>query len=474
MRRFGATSVAVLALACGRTPATTVIPASATSPVAILGVTVIDPAGARDSPPNQLILVDGGVIQYVGAAAEITLPPGTRLFDAQGKFAIPGLWDAHVHFMNTGVTALPLLVAQGVTSVREMGGFLDSTRAWQARIRAGTLVGPRIVTPGPILESPAYLENVRQRSARLDGRLATRVLPYRLGVAGSDDARRVMDSLKTLGVDFVKIRTVSSPAAYYAILREAKRVGLSVAGHPPGAVSLIAASDSGQRDVEHAFVPPSSRMTEAHRDSVYASFARNGTWYTPTLVVSRAVLLSGDSADKLVFGGRAAELDERRRYASPWLLGWWRMQIDERMADTSTVRRRALGEVFASSVRDVHRMHAAGVNILAGTDAGSVLVYPGFGLHDELELLANEAGLGARAALWSAAVGPARLLGLEDRLGVVAPGKIADIVLLDANPIVDVRNTRRIFAVVQGGRVFERAALDRLLRDVRRDVDDGR
>jgi len=375
-----------------------------------------------------------------------------------------------VHFMNAGVTALPLLVAHGVTSVREMGGFLDSTRAWQARMRAGTLVGPRIVTPGPILESPAYLRNVRERDARLSGRLAPRVLPYRVGIADGDDARRVMDSLKMLGVDFVKFRSVASPAAYYAILREAKRVGLLVAGHQPSPVSLAAASDSGQRDVEHGFFPASSRLAEAERESLYARFARNGTWYTPTLVVSRAVLLSGDSANALVFGPRATDVDERVRYASPWLLGWWRMQIDERMADTSSARRRVFEDAYASSLRDVRRMHEVGVNIVAGTDAGSVLVYPGFSLHEEVELLANDAGVGARAALWSATVGPARLHGLEQRLGAIAAGKIADIVLLDASPIADIRSTRRIFAVVQGGRVFDRAALDELLRRVRQDV----
>ena len=112
-------------------------------------------------------------------------------------------------------------------------------------------------------------------------------------------------------------------------------------------------------------------------------------------------------------------------------------------------------------------MHDLGVNILAGTDAGSVLVYPGFSLHEELRYLVTDAGLDPRAALWSATIGPARLLGLEPMLGTIAAGKLADVVLLDADPLADIANTRRIFAVVQNGRVFDRRALDALMQDVR-------
>ena len=122
--------------------------------IAIVGVTVIDPSSSEPATPDQTILISDGVIRAVGPPSSIDIPAGTRRVDGRGKFAIPGLWDAHVHFMNTGVTALPLFMANGVTSVREMGGYIDSTRAWQARMMAGKHVGPRIFTPGPILESP--------------------------------------------------------------------------------------------------------------------------------------------------------------------------------------------------------------------------------------------------------------------------------------------------------------------------------
>lgn len=441
---------------------------TASRSVAIRGVTVIDPTSDAMPVGDQTIVVVNGVIRAVGPTAGTAVPAGVPVVEARGKFAIPGLWDMHVHFMNTGVSALPLLLAHGVTSVREMGGYIDSTRAWQARMAAGTLAGPRILTPGPLLESPAYLARVRERDAGLGGRLAPRILPYRLGVGNAADARRVIDSLVKLRVDFVKIRTMQSAEAYFAILREARRAGLKVAGHQPSVVRLAVGADSGQVDIEHALVPPTSGLDAAIRDSLYRRLARNGTWYTPTLVVSRAVTLSGDSAQRLIFGPDAPRVDPRLAYASPWLLGWWRMQVDERIADDPSVERAALiREAYVSSVADVRPMHTAGVRILAGTDAGSVLVYPGFSLHEELRRLVEEAGLTPRQALWGATAGPAQFFGLESTLGMIAPGRAADIVLLDANPIADIRSTERIFAVVQGGRVFDRAGLDALLAAAR-------
>ena len=435
--------------------------------IAITGVTVIDPSTARVPAADQTIIISNGLIRAIGPASTTAIPAGARRVAAPGRFAIPGLWDAHVHFMNTGVTALPLFIANGVTSVREMGGYIDSTRKWQSRMRAGTLVGPRIVTPGPMLESPQYLARVVERSNAGDPRLARRILPYRIGVGDSSDARIAIDSLVKLRVDFVKIRNSGSPAAFLATLREARRAGLSVASHQISGVPIPTALDAGLTDLEHAILPALSRLPEPARDSLYRAFLRNGAWYAPTLSVSRTLMLSGDSAARAIFSSEALRLDPRRQYASAWLLEWWRIQVNERVADTSSGRAAAFEEAYRSSARDVQRMHELGVRILAATDAGSVLVYPGFDLHEELRLMVEDAKLSPRAALWSATAGPAQFARLQDRLGTLAPGMIADVVLLDADPLVDISNTRRIFAVIQAGRVFSRADLDELLFGVR-------
>lgn len=461
--------LALLAFAAGLAACRPVQPAPVSAPVAIVGVTIIDPASASPAAVDQTILIDGGVIRAVGASATIAVPSSARRIDARGKFAIPGLWDVHVHFMNAGVTALPVLLAHGVTSVREMGGYIDSTRAWQARMAAGTLVGPRIFTPGPMLESPQYLARVVERSGR-DPRLARRILPYRIGIGDAATARRAIDSLTKLGVDFVKIRNTGNAEAFLATLREAKRAGLRVAAHQVIAVSVRDALDAGQSDLEHAILPPLSRLPAAARDSVYDAFVRNRAWYAPTLVVSKSLTLSGDSARRVIFGDDALRLDERRPYASSWLLEWWEMQVDERAADTSAARTAAAIEAYHSSARDVARMRELGVAILAGSDAGAVLAYPGFSLHEELQLLVEDAGLTPRQALHAATIEPARFARLDPRLGSLTTGSIADIVLLDADPLLDIRNTRRIFAVLQAGRVFARDELDAMLGSVRRAV----
>ena len=433
---------------------------------ALVGVTVVDPSASIPAVQDQTIVISNGLIETIGPAGSTAIPRGATRVDARGKFIIPGLWDSHVHFMNATGSVLPVYVALGVTSVREMGGYLDSTRKWQARMKAGTLVGPRILTPGPILESPAYLQNVRDRSLR-DPRIGQRVLPYRIGVGNAADAKKAIDSLVKLKVDFVKIRTTATPEAYFAILREAKRAGLVVAGHQPSVVPVAVAVDSGQRDIEHAIGPPLSRLSSDARDSIYLEFAKFGTWYTPTLVVSKAVTLPATAAMAAIFGDSALRNDERRPYASPWLLEWWRMQVEERMTDTSSARAAGAQELYESSVADVRRMHELGVLMLAGTDAGSVLVYPGFALHEELRMLVEDAGFSPIDALWSATIGPARFAKLDATLGSITKGKIADLVLLDANPLDNIRNTRSIFGVVQGGKFYSRTSLDAMLAKAR-------
>jgi len=434
--------------------------AQAPSTLVLSGASVVDPATGTIIA-DQRIIIRGDRIVAVGPGARA--PAGARMIDARGKFVIPGLWDMHVHFMNAGVTALPLLLAHGVTSVREMGGYIDSTRAWQARMAAGSLAGPRIKTPGPILESPRYLAGVRQRDSAAGGLLAPRILPYRIGVADSAAAERAIDSLARLRVDFVKIRTTASRAALLGILGAARRAGLKVAGHSQASMTLAEAVRAGQQDIEHAFLPPLDTLPDAARRALYDDLAAAGLWYTPTLVVSRAVLVSGDSGLRALFAPGAERPSREQRYASPWLLGWWRMQLEERTRDTSTANAVASRRAYASSLRDVRGMQDAGVAILAGTDAGSVLVYPGFSLHEELRLFVEEAKLTPAEALRAATISPARYFGMERELGSVSAGKIADLVLLDADPLADIRNSTRIFAVVQGGRLMDRAALDALL-----------
>ena len=436
--------------------------------VAITHVTVVDVAGGP-SRRDMTVVVDGDLITTVGPASRVAIPRNTRVVDATGRYLIPGLWDMHAHFMNTGESALPLLVAHGVTSVREMGGRIADTRAWQARMAAGTLVGPRIRTAGPVLESPGYFARVRERDERLGGRLAPLVLPYRVAVADAREAQRAVDSVSALRADFVKIRTAASRDAYFGILAAARRAGLTVAGHAPTAVTLREASDSGQRSFEHSIVEQMRRVPVGERQALYARFAANGTWYVPTLVVLSAPR-TRDADVLAMLDDTLARLDPRRRFMAPSLVHWWRVQVEERVEDTAAARRLALTwrSGYDGTLEVIRAMRAAGVPILVGTDAGSVMVFPGLSVHDELQQLVEDARLTPREALWGATLGPARFFGMERELGTIEAGKLADLVLLDGDPLADIRNTRRINAVVLRGELIDSVRRRRLLEEVGR------
>jgi imidazolonepropionase-like amidohydrolase len=444
--------------------------APAGAQIAITHVTVVDVTGG---PPqaDMTVVVIGDRIAVVGKASRVRVPPGARVVSGARRFLIPGLWDMHVHFMNTGESALPLLVAHGVTSVREMGGKIADTRAWQARMAAGTLVGPRIRTAGPVLESPQYIARVRARDQRLGGRLAPLILPYRIGVGNAADARRAVDSIDKLRADFVKIRTAASREAYFGILAAARRRGLTVAGHAPTVVTLREASDSGQRSFEHSIVDQVAHMPAAEKRALYARLAANGTWYVPTLVVLSAPR-TPDSAVVAMLDDTLALRDPRRRFVAPSLADWWRIQVAERMQDTAAARR--LGDSWRAgydgTLEIIRAMRAAGVPILVGTDAGSVMVFPGSSVHEEMALLVEDAHLKPHEALWGATLGPARYFGMERDLGTIEVGKLADLVLLDGDPLADIRNTARINAVVLRGELIDATARVRLSEEVARGV----
>ena len=446
--------------------ATIAVPAGAQ--VAITNVTLVDVATGR-SRGDMTVVLAGDRIAAVGASAQLSPPAGARIVDGSGRYLVPGFWDMHVHFMNTGESALPLLVAHGVTSVREMGGRIAETREWQAKMAWGKLVGPRIRTSGPVLESPQYMARVRVRDARLNGQLAPRVLPYRIGIANAADARRAIDSLDRLRVDFVKLRNSGSREAYFAILAAAREKGLAVAGHAPGVATLREAADSGQRSFEHSLAEQIARVPVAERRALYARLAANGTWYVPTLVVLSAPR-TPDSEVVALLDDESGSSDPRRRLMPPPLVDWWRVQVTERMQDTVAARR--LADVWRAAydrtLEIVRGVRAAGVPILVGTDAGSVMVFPGLSVHEEMELLVRDAGLTPREALWGATLGPARYFEMDRELGTIEVGKIADLVLLDADPLVDIRNTVRIRAVVLRGEVIDRDRRERLLEGVER------
>ncbi len=424
--------------------------------------------------PDNTVLVSANRITYVGPAASARIPPRARVIDGRGKFLIPGLWDMHVHAFVYRFSdfAGPLMIANGVTGARDMGYYIDTTLRWKRDIAAGREVGPRLVV-----------------GARVDGpvnqaRFVSHVVTQEDGVRAVDTLSRNKDGSNR--ADFIKTYSWIPRAAYFGIASESRKLGVPFAGHVPYSVSVVEASDAGQRSVEHeddlmracssrdsalrarfgdtTTLSPEKQLTQmrdqarvlratydpARCRSVIETLTRNHTWVTPTLAVYQPYAHAFDSA---------STHPELAKYVPGLVQGGWRFRASRvTPADSMVVR-----SYFSfDRTRD---LNAAGVKLLAGTDMPQAFVYPGFSLHDELALLVRS-GLTPLEAIRAATYSPAEYLGALDSLGTITQGKIADLVLLDADPLADIRNTRRISAVIANGRLFDAAARAALLTHV--------
>ena len=431
------------------------------APLAITDVTVVD--GTGDSGrPHMTVVISGGRIIAVDPVARAVIPTQANVVDGRGKFLIPGLWDMHVHLAKAGASSPGLFVANGVTSVRDMGGDFAVVRRWRDEIAAGVRVGPRIRTAGPILENA---ERVRRMKARGTVEPVDR---FRAPVADTADARRVVDSVARLGADFVKVRTAASPAVYAAIASSARRAGLALAAHGD-IVPLEAMLRAGQRSIEHAIFPSLQKRDSSTRAGLIRELAKARVAVVPTMVNYYQWLVVSPADARGIIEDSLGRIDARRRYVTGYLLDDWREQVSERgSVKDALIRRFYLPRAFNGILRDLKEMHRAGVRILPGTDVAVALMYPGFSLRDELGYFVDMIGMTPLEALRSATRFAAEFSGMGDSLGTVEVGKVADVVLLDADPLVDIRHVGRIHAVIAGGRLFDRSRLDDLLSAVRR------
>jgi imidazolonepropionase-like amidohydrolase len=448
--------------------------APAPQPFALAHVTVID---VRDGAlhRDQTVIVRGNRISALGKAGALQVPKGTRVIDTSDKYLIPGLWDMHVHAMYEGRPEIffPMFVANGVTGVREMASTFSLERISQIRdqITRGDVLGPRFAAvAGKIFEGPVPPDTLG---------------PEFMSISTPEQARETVRSCKRQGADFIKVYHHLSREVYLAIADEAKRQGMPFAGHVPEALDCREASRAGQRSIEHLIgapfdcfasnaselrtalaqesVPPAlidkrvAAYESADCASLFALFAKNETWHVPTLVLGRARLRAGDAT---------LLEDERRKYIPPARREQWQAEMARRRAG---MPEQVATSIWRHALKLVGAMNRGNVPMLAGSDTGlgNAYTFAGFSLHDELKLLA-ESGFSPLTALQAATLNPARFLKLTDTLGTVEPGKVADLVLLDANPLEDIRHTQKIAAVVLDGRYLDRRALDGLLAEAER------
>jgi imidazolonepropionase-like amidohydrolase len=432
--------------------------------------TLIDMTGAA-ARPDMTVVIEGDRIIEIGKGGKVKLPKGALVYDATGKFLIPGLWDMHVHGWDKNIF-FPLFIANGVTGVRDMFGPLPLIKQWRKEMEEGTTLGPRIVAAGPIVDGPKP------------------IWAGSIAVSNADEGRKAVMTVKQGGSDFVKVYSLLPRDAYFAIADEAKRQGMVFAGHVPESVSAAEASDAGQKSVEHltgillacsseeekikkevearrlagrasmlslfAQVRALDTNDEKKAAALFARFVRNGTWMSPTIAVLRSVAFIGDADFR-----NDARLNYIPDYIRNGMWGHTAFGLNVRTpGDNENAKR-----IFQKQLEVIGAMKRAGVEFIAGTDTPNPYVFPGFSLHDELALMVK-AGFTPLEALQSATRNAAKYLGRLDSSGTIEKGKVADFVLLDADPLADIGNTKKIRAVMLGGRLVERAALDEMLAKV--------
>ena len=428
-------------------------------PLVFTHVTVIDATGSP-AKADMTVVVKGDRITALGKTANFDVPENAHIVDATGKFLIPGLWDMHMHLQELGLgkSYLALFIANGVTGVRVMSGR-EEYHEWNKDILAEKLIGPRMVI----------------------GSFIVGFMPENLHDLGNaEEGRQLVRDLKKQGWAFVKLLNYILRDVYFAIADEAKKQGIPFVGHVPLSVTTAEASDAGQRSIEHILtdiIPACSTSDECELKTefralwdaespdavrlltnssyserkameLFARFVKNKTWVCPTLVAQHGAL-SLDNDD--------SRQDPRLKYIPPGTREFWRNYAGEARTDYEKLSRMQL--------KIVGDMKLAGVGLLAGTDTPVPYCFPGFALHDELELLVR-AGLSPMEALRTATYNPAKHFGQLDSMGTVERGKVADLVLLDANPLQDIRNTQRIAAVVVDGKIFNKPALQNMFAQV--------
>lgn len=382
----------------------------------IKNINVIDCTGAPVKS-GMTVTISGNKILAIEPAARARSAKAARVIDGSGKYLIPGLWDMHVHLSFSARPIFPALISHGVTAVRDMGGDIEKIDGWREQINSGDLAGPRIFRAGNFIDGPKQM--TADRAA------------LTLVTSNEEEARRNVIKLKERGADFIKIHNGVAKSVFFAIAAEAKRQGITFVTHLPRTVRAEEASDAGAKSLEHTenllesvmYANPDKplgareaaiQFDDAKAMALFKRFVSNGTWYVPTLIQYKRLTEAREGTEKEVADARK--------------------QLFERLKQL------------------VYLMKRTGVGVMAGSDFArdDIGPRPGSGLHDEICLLV-EAGFTPLEALQAATREPAKFFNLSDSSGTVEKGQRADLVILEANPLDDINNIRKIVAVIING-----------------------
>ncbi len=447
---------------------------------AFRNISVIDAVnGQRD---GQDVIVTGKRITQTGRAGEISIPRGAMSIDGSGKFMIPGLWDAHVHLSNSDAAMpelFPLFVANGILYVRDTGATLESILDLRGKAKEA-------------LDSEGMAPHIFITGPHIDGMQLSWVSSVSAGTV--EQARLRIDTLMKAGVNEIKVYDLIPRDVALEVFSIAKEHNYPLCAHVPLAMDVVEASNAGLTSMEHMYNLEMAcsadwdslltmrrqmiaegkeksgqslregiyRAQRLHsfrtqdnnrRDTVLNTLAKNGTWQVPTLVIIA-------QEEHRMYNRE--DWKKTYRYLPASIRNRWEQEAARKSSQTPSEE----GLAHAGWAYDmVKRLADAGIGIMAGTDMPLSFLTPAYSLHEELALLV-QAGLTPLQALESATLKPAEYFGIENRQGAIAEGMLADLVILDANPLDDIRNTSKINTVMTNGHLHTREALNTILNQL--------
>lgn len=445
----------------------------------IQNITTIDPQeGSRE---GQTVIVKDGKILKIAPTAELKLSDKNQIVDGTGKFLIPGLWDAHVHFAYMESLAprmFDLFLLYGITSVRDTGGEIMFVKKWKDAALASPTDAPRVMIAGPLLDG---MPNVYDGSDPGHP-------PLSIGSGSVEALEALIQRLDSIGVDFLKAYEMLTPEQFYKLMEVAKRLGYKVTGHVPLSMDVTGASNAGLNSMEHMRNLEISCASNAEelliqrhamlkkgkktpggvlRSSIHAAqrevavtnydekkadeiiqvLLKNQTWQIPTLTLNTSQARPPYARP---------EWQESFEYLPDTTRDQWKSFLESAAKEPVPPFRQKYSDWMMAMAGKIHK---AGVPIMAGTDTPIAFLTPGLSLHEELVSLV-EAGMSPQEALKAATVNPAAYFGLENELGSIRETQWADLLILSANPLEDIRNTQRIEGVIKQGKFFGKSELD--------------
>jgi len=421
---------------------------SATHTLAIVGATVIDVNG-KANISDAVVVIEGNKIKAVGPRAKVKVPTGAEVIDAKGKYLIPGLIDTHTHSAYDGNDnwLSVRFLSNGITTVLDTGS-LPAVYELKRRIASGERQGPRMLVCGPMITGEPV------------------AFPMSETVKSPEEARRAVDARVAAGADFIKTHAQLAPADLRAAIDEAHKKGLRTISHT-GKTNALEAVQAGTNILTHlvgvpdAAVPDPEKIRAAHTaaflagwvasslawlqadqvklDGIIREMVSRHVFYSPTLSIHHTIAFARDPD---AFRDAAVASGPPENVLKDW------QGLAKQPFDTAPFKK-----AWISMQQFVKRFYDAGGVLIVGTDSAAVYQAPGLSAHNEMRLMA-ELGVPTIDALRAGTINAARALGIEKEAGSIEAGKVADIVIIDGDPLADIDNTRKIARVIKGGAIY--------------------